>query len=295
MKKQETIVITGLGVVSSSGSTVNKFYDNVFNGNSGITKVDRFDASMGSFEDAVNTLNSKGPGEIDPYTVPMILGNTAAGVVAMETGAKGPNFGVQTACATATHALGEAIRLMKNGDADVMLAGGCEAPLTPLSFAGFCNLMAMNTHHNNDPTHASRPFDLGRGGFVMSEGAGVLVLETLSHAVKRGARVYCELAGYGASCDAHHITSPDPQGQGLKRAILECLKDSNIRPEEVQYINAHGTSTKKNDLFETIAFKSTFGDHARKLHISSIKGVTGHSLGAAGAFEAIACVKALET
>jgi len=215
--------------------------------------------------------------------------------VGMETGAKGPNFGVQTACATATHAFGEALRLMRNGDADVMIAGGAEAPLTPLSFAGFCNLMAMQTGYNDNPTEASRPFDLNRGGFVMAEGAGVLVLETLSHAVKRGAKVYCELAGYGASCDAYHITSPDPEGDGLRRAALACLKDGNIQLNEVDYINAHGTSTKKNDQFETVAYKKIFGDHAYKLKISSIKGSTGHSLGAAGGFEAVACVKTLET
>jgi 3-oxoacyl-[acyl-carrier-protein] synthase II len=183
---------------------------------------------------------------------------------------------------------------MRNGDADVMIAGGTEAPITPLSFAGFCNLMAMNFNCNDKPTEASRPFDLNRGGFVMSEGAGVLVLETLSHAVKRGARVYCELAGYGASCDAYHITSPDPEGDGLHRATLACLKDAQLRTDEVEYINAHGTSTKKNDQFETVAYKRSFGDHAYKLKISSIKGSTGHSLGAAGGLEGIACVKVLE-
>lgn len=188
----------------------------------------------------------------------------------------------------------QALRLMRNGDADIIIAGGAEAPITPLSFAGFCNLMAMNFNYNDDPTKASRPFDLNRGGFVMSEGAGVLVLETLSHAQKRGARIYCELAGYGASCDAYHITSPDPEGDGLGRAILASLKDAGLRTDEVQYVNAHGTSTKKNDQFETIAYKKVFGEHAQKLHISSIKGSTGHSLGAAGGFEGIACVKALE-
>jgi 3-oxoacyl-[acyl-carrier-protein] synthase II len=183
---------------------------------------------------------------------------------------------------------------MRNGDADVMIAGGAEAPITPLSFAGFCNLMAMNFNYNDNPTEASRPFDLDRNGFVMSEGAGVLVLETLSHAEKRGARIYCELAGYGASCDAYHITSPDPEGDGLNRAMLASLKDADLRTDEVEYINAHGTSTKKNDQFETIAYKKTFGDHANKLLISSIKGSTGHSLGAAGGFEGVACVKVLE-
>lgn len=363
------IVVTGLGIISPAGNTVQAFFDNICEGNSPIAGVTRFNAEafkcqiaaevkdfeprdhyksrkkikqndlschyavaashqavtdagldlsadgidatrvgviigsafggMDSFEKAANDLKDYGPSSIGPYTVPMILGNTPAGIVGMEVGAKGPNFGVQTACATATHALGEAVRLMRNGDADVMIAGGCEAPITPLSFAGFCNLMAMNTNNNEcdgkDPKQASRPFDMGRGGFVMSEGSGVLVLETLEHAVKRGARIYCELAGYGASCDAYHITSPDPNGDGLRRAMLACLKDGSIGLEEVQYINAHGTSTRKNDHFETIAYKETFGDHARKLKISSIKGVTGHSLGAAGGFEAIACVKAIET
>ena len=250
---------------------------------------------METFEKSCNDLRDFGPSAVGPYTIPMILGNTAPGIVGMETGAKGPNFGVQTACATATHAFGEALRLMRNGDADVMIAGGAEAPLTPLSFAGFCNLMAMQTGYNDNPTEASRPFDLDRGGFVMAEGAGILVLETLSHAVKRGARVYCELAGYGASCDAYHITSPDPEGDGLRRAALACLKDGNIQVNEVDYVNAHGTSTKKNDQFETVAYKKIFGDHAYKLKISSIKGSTGHSLGAAGGFEAVACVKTLET
>ena len=249
---------------------------------------------MGSFENAANNLAQFGPSSVDAYTIPMILGNTAAGIVGMETGAKGPNYGLQTACATATHAFGDALRLLKNGDCDVMIAGGSEAAITPLSFAGFCNLMAMNTNYNDNPTKASRPFDAGRGGFVMSEGAGILILETLSHAVKRGAKVYCELAGYGASCDAYHITSPDPEGDGLRRAMLASLKDAGLRTDEVDYINAHGTSTKKNDQFETIAYKKTFGDHANKLKISSIKGSTGHSLGAAGGFEAVACVKALE-
>lgn len=250
---------------------------------------------MGSFENAANNLATYGPSSVDAYTIPMILGNTAAGIVGMETGAKGPNYGLQTACATATHAFGDALRLLKNGDCDVMIAGGSEAAITPLSYAGFCNLMAMNINYNDNPTKASRPFDAGRGGFVMSEGAGILVLETLSHAVKRGAKVYCELAGYGASCDAYHITSPDPEGDGLRRAMLASLKDAGLRPDEVDYINAHGTSTKKNDQFETIAYKRTFGDHANKLKISSIKGSTGHSLGAAGGFEGVACVKAIET
>jgi 3-oxoacyl-[acyl-carrier-protein] synthase II len=367
MSDKETIVVTGLGVMSPLGKDSVSFFDNLCAGKSGLQKLDRFDpdpfkcqiagqvndfeprdyykskkkvkqndlythyavaasklamedagidllsdgnkvdanrvgcivgsafGGFGSFENAVMDLNNFGPSAVNTYTIPMILGNTAAGIIGMELGTKGPNFGVQTACATATHAFGEALRLMRNGDADIMLAGGSEAALTPLSFAGFQNLMAMNTNYNDNPTEASRPFDIDRGGFVMSEGAGVLVLETLSHAVKRGARVYCELAGYGASCDAYHITSPHPEGDGLRRALLDCMKDGNISPEQVDYMNAHGTSTKKNDLFETIAYKSTFGDHAFKLKISSIKGATGHSLGAAGGFEAIACVKTLET
>jgi len=364
----ETIVVTGLGVMSPCGKTITEYWDNLTNGVSGITRLDRFDVEpfkchiagmvkdfeprdyyrsrkkvkqndlythfsvaashlaledagidlkvesptvnptrvgiiigsafggMGSFENAALDLNNYGPSSINPYTIPMILGNTAAGIVGMETGAKGPNFGVQTACSSGTHALGEGLRLMRNGDADVMICGGAEAALTPLSFAGFQNLMAMNFNYNDDPTRGSRPFDLNRGGFVMSEGAGVLVLETLSHAVKRGAKVYCELAGYGASCDAFHITSPSPDGAGLKAAILGALHDGGLHLEDVDYINAHGTSTKKNDLFETIAYKNTFGEEkAHKLRISSIKGCTGHSLGAAGGFEAIACVKTVET
>ena len=326
---EETIVVTGLGLISPCGSTAPVFFDSLLQANSGITKLDRFDAGnfkcqiagqvrdfepknyyrgkkkikqndlythfavaashlamadaginlsaegnqvdatrvgviigsafggMQSFENACIDLAQGGPGAVQTYTIPMILGNTAAGVVGMETGAKGPNFGVQTACATATHAFGEALRLMRNGDADVMIAGGAEAAITPLSFAGFCNLLAMNFNYNDNPTKASRPFDLNRAGFVMSEGAGVLVLETLSHAVKRGARVYCELAGYGASCDAYHITSPDPEGDGLKRAMLASLKDAGLRTDQVDYVNAHGTSTKKNDQFETVAYKVT--------------------------------------
>lgn len=367
----EKIVVTGLGVISPVGKTHEEFFNNICNGVSGISKIDRFDPTpfkcqiggqvrdfeprdyynsrkkikqndlathyavaasamamkdaeinlgvakgseptpgidanrvgcvlgsafggMGSFENAANDLTAYGPGSIDPYTIPMILGNTAAGIVGMEIGCKGPNFAVQTACATATHAFGEALRLMRNGDADVMIAGGCEAALTPLSFAGFINLMAMNNNYNDNPTKASRPFDANRGGFVMSEGAGVLVLETETHAKKRGAKIYCELAGYGASCDAYHITSPAPEGEGLQRAILDCLKDAGMKPEEVEYVNAHGTSTKKNDMFETMAYKGAFGEHAKSLKISSIKGQTGHSLGAAGGFEAVACVKSLE-
>jgi 3-oxoacyl-[acyl-carrier-protein] synthase II len=249
---------------------------------------------MRSFEDGVHTLRDSGPLTVDPYLIPMVLGNTPAGVVGMELGAKGPNFGIQTACASATHALGAALRLMRNGDADVMVVGGAEAPLTPLSFAGFCNLMAMNTGKNDNPTEASSPFDKRRSGFVMSEGGGVVVLETLSHATKRKARIYCELAGYGASCDAHHITAPEPTGDGLKRAIEAALTDSAVKPEEVDYINAHGTSTKKNDQIETLALKRVFGEHAKKLYISSIKGSTGHTLGAAGGLEAVACAKAFE-
>eukprot|EP01036_Dinobryon_divergens_P024251 gene24251-32683_t len=317
--KHDPVVVTGLGIISPAGCTIETFFDSICTGKSAVSKLERFDATpfkcqiaaqikdfdpkqhykskkkikqndlschyavaashmalkdaaidlngeaksvdptrvgvvigsafggMDSFEKAVNDLSQFGPSAVGPYTIPMILGNTAAGVVAMETGAKGPNLGTQTACATATHALGEALRLIRNGDADVIIAGGTEAPLTPLSFAGFCNLMAMNTAFNDNPTLASRPFDLNRGGFVMSEGSGVLVLETLSHAVKRGARVYCELAGYGASCDAYHITSPDPEGDGLKRALAAALRDA------------------------------------------------GHSLGAAGGFEAVACVKTLQT
>mmetsp|Transcript_67944 Transcript_67944/g.136721 ORF Transcript_67944/g.136721 Transcript_67944/m.136721 type:complete len:462 (+) Transcript_67944:27-1412(+) len=238
----------------------------------------------------------QGPKKVSPFTIPALLGNTASGVIGIEFGCKGPNYGVVSACASASHALGESLNAIRRGDADAMVAGGCEAAITPLSFAGFCSMKAMTTKHNDDPTQGSRPFDADRCGFVMGEGAGVVVLESLEHALKRGADIYCEMVGYGASCDAHHITTPAPEGEGLGRAMVSALKSAGVSDlSNVGYVNAHGTSTPYNDKFETMAIKGVFGSHASQLLVSSIKGSTGHTLGAAGGLEAIACAKAIQT
>lgn len=240
-------------------------------------------------------LKDMGPRKVSPFMIPSLIANIASGVVAIEIGARGPNFGLVSACATGTHAIGESLNMLRRGDADVILAGGSEATIVEVGFAGFCAMRAMSTLFNDDPTRASRPFDKGRDGFVMGEGAGVLLLETLEHAQARGARIYCELAGYSATCDAYHITSPDPEGKGLSLCFERTLADAGIAPEEVDYVNAHGTSTPYNDKFETLAIKSVFGDHAHKLAISSTKSMTGHLLGAAGGIEAAICAKAIET
>lgn len=251
---------------------------------------------MATFEEQTLKLSGGGPRKVSPFTIPALLGNTASGVIAIEIGAQGPNFGVTSACAAGSHAIGEALEALRRGDADVMIAGGTEAAVTPLSFAGFCAMKAMAADFNDRPTEASRPFDADRCGFVMGEGAGVICLETLEHAEKRGARIYAQLAGYGASCDAHHITTPAPGGAGLAQAIRSALRSAGVAPEEVGYVNAHGTSTAYNDKFETMALKSVFGDEgARKLVVSSTKGSTGHTLGAAGGIEAVITVKMLQT
>ncbi|KAG5188567.1 thiolase-like protein [Tribonema minus] len=252
---------------------------------------------MDTFEKQVLKLASSGPSKVSPFTIPALLGNTASGVIAIETGAKGPNFGLVSACATATHCIGESLKTIRAGEADVMIAGGAEAAITPLSYAGFCSLKAMATGYNDDPQRASRPFDKDRAGFVMAEGGGVLILESLEHAQKRGAKIYAELAGYGASGDAHHITSPAPDGAGLADAFERCLKSAGCDDKaQVTYINAHGTSTAYNDKFETMAIKRCFGEEgAKALYVSSTKGATGHALGAAGGLEAVACCKAIQT
>lgn len=248
---------------------------------------------MKTYEDQLKNLFEKGPRKVSPFTIPSLIGNICSGLFAIEIGARGPNFGIVTACATATHALGEAMHIIRRGEADIMVAGGAEAAITPFAYAAFCSMKAMSTR-NDDPKTASRPFSLGRDGFIMGEGAGVLVLESLEHAQKRGAKIYCEVAGYAASCDAFHITQPDPDGKGLALAMRNALKHSGIAPEQVDYINAHGTSTPYNDKFETLAIKKVFGDHAKKLAVSSTKSMTGHLLGAAGGVEAIICVKSLQ-
>jgi 3-oxoacyl-[acyl-carrier-protein] synthase II len=222
----------------------------------------------------------------------MIIINMASGLIAMRFGAKGPNSSVVTACATGNHAIGEAMRIIERGDADVMIAGGSEAIIVPLTIAGFSQMKAMSTR-NDEPTKASRPFDAGRDGFVCGEGGGLVVLESLEHARQRDARIYAEMVGYGMTGDAHHMTAPDPEGDGAARAMAAALRDGGLEPSAVGYINAHGTSTPYNDKFETIAIKRVFGEHAKKVPISSTKSMTGHLLGAAGGIEAIATAFAI--
>ncbi len=356
------VVITGIGVVTSLGHTIDDYWNNLISGVSGIDNVTRFDptdypskvasevkdfdptqvldpkevrrndrytqfaiaASRFAFEDAKLqsdqldkdrfgvvigsgiggmetienqsfTLFKKGPRKISPFMIPSLIANIAGGVVAIDMGARGPNFSVVSACATGSHALGESLRILQNGEADIMLAGGSEAAVTRLGFAGFCSMKAMSTKKNEDPKRASRPFDSDRDGFVMGEGAGVLVLETLEHARSRGAKIYAELSGYATTCDAYHITSPDPSSTGLVQCLEKCISNAGIKKTDLGYINAHGTSTPYNDKSETHAIKQVFGDHAHDLSISSTKSMTGHLLGAAGAIEAAACCKVLET
>jgi len=235
-------------------------------------------------------LINSGPGRVSPFFVPMLIANMASGVIAILTGAKGPNMAVVTACATACHSIGEAWHMIKRGDADAMIAGGAEAAIRPLSCAGFCSMKAFSTR-NDDPEHASRPFDKDRDGFVMGEGAGVIVLEELELAKARGARIYAEMAGYGLSADAHHIVAIN--FEGAARSMEGALKSAGIGAERIDYINAHGTSTPVGDPEETKAIKRALGDHARKVRISSTKSMIGHLLGAAGAVESIACIKAI--
>ncbi len=249
---------------------------------------------MYTYESQLRVLAERGPRKVSPFTIPSLIGNMCAGLVAIEYGARGPNFGIVSACASGTHALGEAAHAIRRGDADIMIAGGSEAAITPFAYASFCSMKAMSTR-NDSPETASRPFDKNRDGFVMGEGAGVLVLETIEHAQARGARIYCELAGYAATCDAFHITQPDPEGKGLSLAMRRALDSAALNPDRVDYLNAHGTSTPYNDKFETLAIKKVFGDHARSLPISSTKSMTGHLLGAAGGIESVISAKTIQT
>ncbi len=243
---------------------------------------------LGNYE----VLRTKGPDRVSPFFIPMLIVNMASGVISMRLGAKGPNSSVVTACATGNHAIGDATKIIERGDADVMIAGGSEAIIIPLTIAGFCQMKAMSTR-NDDPTRASRPFDAERDGFVCGEGGGLVVLESLEHARRRDARIYAEVVGYGMTGDAHHMTAPDPEGDGAARSMAAALRDAGLEPSAVGYINAHGTSTPYNDKFETLAIKRVFGEHARKLAVSSTKSMTGHLLGAAGGIEAIATAFAL--
>ena len=245
-----------------------------------------------TFEEQHENLMAKGPGRVSPFFIPMMISNMAACHIAIKFGAKGVNENIVTACASGTNALGDAFRHIQYGANDVIITGGAEAAVSPTAFAGFCNMKAMSTR-NDDPKHASRPFDAERDGFVLSEGAGMLVLEELEHAKKRGANIICEVVGYGATDDAYHITSPVPGGEGGAMAMKLAIKDAGISPDEIDYINAHGTSTKYNDHFETEAIKDALGEAAYKTAVSSTKSMTGHMLGAAGAVEAIICAKAI--
>jgi beta-ketoacyl-acyl-carrier-protein synthase II len=248
---------------------------------------------IGTFEEQHRVLLEKGPGRVSPFFIPMMISDMASGQVSIQLGAKGPNYCTVSACASGAHAVGDAMRIIQNDEADVMITGGAEAPVTPVSYAGFCSMKAMSTR-NDEPGRASRPFDSQRDGFVMGEGAGVLVIEELEHAKRRGATIHAELIGYGATGDAHHMTAPAPEGEGAARAMRAAIADSGLSPESFGYLNAHGTSTPLNDKYETQAIKSVLGDHARKIAISSTKSMTGHLLGAAGGLETVICVLALE-
>ena len=246
-----------------------------------------------TWEEQHRILIEKGPNRVSPFFIPMIIINMASGVVSILLGARGPNASVVTACATGGNAIGDATRIIQRGEADAMLAGGSEATITPLSLAGFVSMKAMSTR-NDAPERASRPFDADRDGFVMGEGSGVVLLENLEQARRREAHIYGELVGYGMSGDAYHITQPDPDAHGASRSIRNALHDARMEPSEIDYINAHGTSTPYNDRTETLAIKKVFGDHARALAVSSTKSMTGHLLGAAGGVELVACALALE-
>lgn len=244
-------------------------------------------------EEQHKILLARGPSRVSPFMIPMLILNMASGMFSMYYKLRGPNLATCSACATSTHAIGEAWRTLKMGDASVVFAGGTEATIVPLGIAGFCAMRAMSTR-NDEPQKASRPFDRERDGFLMGEGAGVIVLEELEHAKARGARIYCELVGYGNTADASHITAPAPQGEGAARCMRMALRSAGIHPGDVSYINAHGTSTPQGDICETQAIKTVFGEHAKKLAVSSTKGATGHMLGAAGAVEMAICAKAIQ-
>lgn len=355
------VVVTGLGVVTSIGHTVDAFWASLLAGTCGVKRITLFDpqefasqigaevrdwdpadhmdpkearrndrythfgfvaakqavadsgldlpnedgdrvgvivgsgiGGMYTYESQLKVMAERGPRKVSPFTIPSLIGNMCSGLIAIAYGARGPNFGVVSACATGTHALGEAAHAIRRGDADVMIAGGSEAAITPFAYASFCSMKAMSTR-NDAPEKACRPFDKGRDGFIMGEGAGVMVLESLEHAQARGARIYCELAGYAATCDAFHITQPDPEGKGLSMAMKRAMASASVAPAQIDYINAHGTSTPYNDKFETLAIKKVFGDHARTVPVSSTKSMTGHLLGAAGGIESVICVKTIQS
>ncbi len=354
------VAVTGLGVCSSVGCGVPKFWDALVSGRSGIDQISAFDASSlrsqiagevtdfdpkGQFDRKIyrrtarytqlalaaayeavaqsgidqladrenvgvvvgtgigginkllkeyDTFKTRGPGKFPPLTLTMVIPNMAAGVIAIETGCRGPNLCVTTACATGSHAIGTALDLIRAGRTDVVITGGAEATIGPYPIDGYCQLRALSTR-NDEPQRASRPFDVDRDGFVIAEGAGIIVLESLEHALGRGANVLAELAGYGATGDGHHATAPDPDGRGAVRAMRAALADASTTPGSVDLVNAHGTGTELNDPTETAAIREVFGDHAYRLAVQATKSMTGHALGASAAIEAVAVVKAIET
>ena len=266
-----------------------------------LTTVDpsRFGVFVGSGIGGILTLENQirrsvegGPSRVSPFLIPMMILDMAAGALSMQYKAQGPNFSITSACATGTHSIGEAYWCLRRGDADIMLAGGAEACISPIGIAGFCSMKALS-ERNDDPAHASRPFDRDRDGFVIAEGAGILVMETEAHALARGATILAELAGYGASADAHHMTAPCPGGEGAALAIEMAMRHANIQPSDIGYVNAHGTSTPLNDKYETMAIKRALGAAAYDIPVSSIKALTGHTLGAAGGIETIVCIKVI--
>jgi len=357
--EKRRVVITGIGVISPLGNTVEQFWSNLVAGRSGVDTIQAFDASefttkiaaevrdfdplaymdrkearhmdrftqfavaaaqqavddaglkldeenpedvgvyIGSgiggirtFEEQHRVLLERGPRRVSPHFIPMMIANMASGQVSIRFGVRGPNSAPVTACASSSHAIGDAMRFIQRGEAEVMITGGTEATITPLALASFCSAKAMSTR-NDEPARASRPFDKERDGFVMGEGSGILILESLEHARRRGAKIYAEVVGYGMSGDAYHVTAPHPEAEGARLAMQRALKDAGLAPEQIDYINAHGTSTPLNDQMETLAIKKVFGEHAYRLAISSTKSMTGHLLGAAGAVEAIASALAL--
>ena len=249
--------------------------------------------SLRIIEEQHKVILEKGPSRVTPFLIPMLIVNMAAGHISIMIGVKGPNLCVTTACASGSHAIGDAMRIIQYGDADVMIAGGTESCITTLGIGGFCALKALSTR-NNEPQRASRPFDKDRDGFVMSEGCGIVILEELEHAKKRNAKIYGEIVGYGMTGDAYHMTAPDIEGEGAARCMANALKDASLRPEDISYINAHGTSTSLNDKIETLAIKKVFGNQAKKIPVSSTKSMLGHQLGAAGAVEFVICCLAIE-
>ncbi|MSU34631.1 MAG: beta-ketoacyl-[acyl-carrier-protein] synthase II [Pedosphaera sp.] len=282
-------VYAGWGALKDSGldlNTANLDEIGVFLG-SGI-------GGLHTLEEQHTILTSKGPGRVSPFMIPMLILNMASGLFSLYYRLRGPNFATCSACATATHAIGEAWAILKRGDAQVMFAGGTEATVVPMGMSGFAAMKAMSTR-NDAPQKSSRPFDRDRDGFVMGEGAAVVVLEELNHARKRGARIYCELVGYGNTADANHMTAPHPEGEGAIRAMKMALRHASMATDQIDYVNAHATSTPVGDICETRALKNLFGSHARKLAISSTKGATGHMLGAAGGIETVLCCKAIES